>query len=96
MVRVAVLGKGEFRVGDEIRLTAPIRFPRNYGNPGEFDYTGFMAREGIDATMTAREGTPASTLELIAHHRQFSSSAIEAIRAHMGAFFDRNLKYPER
>ena len=34
-VRVAVLGGGDFKLGDEIRLSARIHFPRNYGNPGE-------------------------------------------------------------
>ena len=37
-VRIAVLGGGDFKLGDEIRLSARIHFPRNYGNPGEFDY----------------------------------------------------------
>ena len=54
-VRVAVLGGGIFSLGDEIRLSARIHFPRNYGNPGEFDYVSLMARDGIDATMTASE-----------------------------------------
>jgi hypothetical protein len=32
-VRIAVLGGGNFKLGDEIRLSARIHFPRNYGNP---------------------------------------------------------------
>jgi hypothetical protein len=52
-VRVAVLGGGDFKLGDEIRLSARIHFPHNYGNPREFDYAAQMARDGIDATMTA-------------------------------------------
>ncbi len=46
-VRIAVLGGGVFKLGDEITLTARLHFPRNYGNPCEFDYAGLMARDGI-------------------------------------------------
>jgi len=95
-VRIAVLGGGTFKLGDEIRLSARIHFPRNYGNPGEFDYVGFMARDGIDATMTASKksfGSPA--FQIIGHRSIFPSSQIEAIRTRIGDFFDRNLAYPE-
>ncbi len=95
-VRVAVLGGGNFRLGDEIRLSARIHFPHNYGNPREFDYAGEMARERIDATMTAPQnslGTP--TFQLIGYRPSFPTTEIESIRNHIGAFFDRNLSYPE-
>jgi len=95
-VRIAALGGGDFRLGDEIRLIAPIHFPRNYGNPGEFDYAGQMARDGIDATMTApKESLGSARFQIIGHHSSFPSSQIESIRTHIGAFFDRNLAYPE-
>ena len=95
-VRIAVLGGGSFRLGDEIRLSARIHFPRNYGNPGEFDYAGLMARDGIDATMTAPENSLGSArFQIIAHRSSFPASQIEAIRTHIGEFFDRNLTYPE-
>lgn len=95
-VRVAVLGAANFKLGDEIRLSARIHFPHNYGNPREFDYAGQMARDGIDATMTAPEdsfGTP--RFQLIGYRPSFPASQIESIRNHIGAFFDRNLSYPE-
>ncbi len=95
-VRIAVLGGGSFKLGDEIRLSARIHFPRNYGNPGEFDYAGLMAREGIDATMTAPKGSLGSArFQIIGHRSSFPSSQIESIRTHIGEFFDRNLAYPE-
>ncbi len=95
-VRVAVLGGGDFKLGDEIRLTARIHFPRNYGNPGEFDYAGLMARDGIDATMTAPDKSRGSAkFQIIGHRSRFPASGIESIRTHIGAFFDRNLAYPE-
>ncbi|HSU91191.1 MAG TPA: ComEC family competence protein [Sporolactobacillaceae bacterium] len=102
LVRIAVLGGGDFRLGDEIRLSARIHFPHNYGNPREFDYAAQMAREGIDATITSPKNsatlkkslaTPA--LQVIGHHSRFPASEIESIRTHIGAFFDRNLTYPE-
>ena len=95
-IRIAVLGGGSFKLGDEIRLSARIHFPRNYGNPGEFDYAGLMSREGIDATMTAPKksfGTP--RFQIIGHRSSFPASRIESIRNHIGEFFDRNLAYPQ-
>src|ERR1017187_5043617 len=35
------------RYGQNIELDARIRKPRNYGNPGAFDYAGFLARQDI-------------------------------------------------
>jgi competence protein ComEC len=95
-VRIAVLGGGDFRLGDELRLTARIHYPRNYGNPGEFDYAALMARDGIDATMTATKksfGSP--NFRIVGHRSTFPASGIESIRNHIGEFFDRNLAYPE-
>ncbi len=46
---------------DRVSFQGRIRFPRNFGDPGEFDYEGFMRREGIDATMLAvkaKSGAP--------------------------------------
>ncbi|HLX04137.1 MAG TPA: DNA internalization-related competence protein ComEC/Rec2, partial [Candidatus Binatus sp.] len=91
-----VLGFSAFKLGDEIRLTARIHFPRNYGNPGEFDYVALMARDGIDATMTAPKNSLGSArFQLIGHRSIFPASQIESIRTHIGEFFDRNLAYPE-
>ncbi len=95
-VRIAVLGGGTFKLGDEILLSARIHFPRNYGNPGEFDYVGLMARDGIDATMTAPKNSLGSAkFQIIGHRSVFPESQIESIRSHIGEFFDRNLAYPE-
>jgi competence protein ComEC len=95
-VRIAVLGGGVFSLGDEIHLSARIHFPRNYGNPGEFDYVSLMARDGIDATMTASKNLLGSPrFQIIGHRSRFPASQIESIRTHIGEFFDRNLGYPE-
>ena len=74
-VRIAVLGGGDFKLGDEIRLTARIHFPRNYGNPGEFDYAAFLRDQGITTTLTVlasdevilvRRGWPTSLFGVLA------------------------------
>jgi competence protein ComEC len=96
-VRVGILGGGTFKVGDEIRLSARIHFPRNYGNPGEFDYAGWMRRDGIDATMTApKNSLGTARFQIVGRRLKFPASQIESIRTHIGEFFDRNLAYPEK
>ena len=95
-VRVAALGGGNFRLGDEIHLSARLHFPHNYGNPREFDYAGLMARDGIDATMTApAKSLGTSTFQVIGYRPSFPATQIESIRNRIGAFFDRDLTYPQ-
>ncbi len=96
-IRIAVLDPARFRIGDIVRLTGRIRFPRNDGNPGEFDYQGFLERTGISATITAPEhsyGTAA--FSTIGYRRPIVAGAIESVRDRIGAFFDANLHDPER
>jgi hypothetical protein len=53
VVRVTLRGEEHFKIGDEIRMTSRIRFPRNDGDQGEFDYRGWLLRNGIAATTFA-------------------------------------------
>jgi competence protein ComEC len=53
LVRVTALGPGAFRVGDKVRASGKIRFPRNDGDEDEFDYRAWLMRQGIAATMVA-------------------------------------------
>jgi competence protein ComEC len=39
--------------GDRLRATLSLRRPRNFGNPGEFDYVAYLARQGIYVTAFA-------------------------------------------
>ncbi len=94
MIRLTTIHPGAFRLGDRVRFQGRIRFPRNFGDPGEFDYEAFMRREGIDATMLAVKGNRSVEIEIIAHHRIFPSSTIEDIRRHIAIFIDRNLNDP--
>jgi competence protein ComEC len=94
VIRLTTLHPGSFRLGDRVRFQGRIRFPRNFGDPGEFDYEGFMKREGIDATMLAVKGNRRAEVEVLAQHRSFPSSDIEEMRTHIESFIDRNLGDP--
>ncbi len=94
VLRLTMLHPGAFRLGDRVKFQGRIRFPRNFGNPGEFDYEAFMRREGLDATMLAVKGNRGADVEVLAHHRTFPDSAIEDIRTHIATFIDRNLDDP--
>ena len=43
-----------WEAGDGIEALVAVRAPRNFGNPGEFDYRGHLARRGITASGYAR------------------------------------------
>jgi len=45
-----------FNYGDRIRFSARIRHPRNFNNPGGFDYRTYLALKGIRATASLKEG----------------------------------------
>jgi competence protein ComEC len=42
-------GMPVFHYGDRIRFTTKLRLPRNFRNPGAFDYQGYLADRGIAA-----------------------------------------------
>lgn len=42
--------------GDRIRLTTKLKLPRNFRNPGAFDYEGYLADHGIAALGSAKVG----------------------------------------
>ncbi len=43
-----------FHYGDRIRFLAKLRMPRNFRNPGAFDYQGYLADHGIAALGSAK------------------------------------------
>ncbi len=49
------LGGGNLHRGDRIRFMARLRQPRNFNNPGGFDYEGYLRRRGITATATLKD-----------------------------------------
>ena len=44
-----------YTYGQRLRLTAKLRPPRNFGNPGSFDYRGYLAQRGIAALGSASQ-----------------------------------------
>jgi competence protein ComEC len=96
LVRITVLDPENFRIGDRLRATARIRFPRNDGNPGEFDYRAYLYREGVAATMFIGSQSRSASIAVTGHRNLFPGSQIEAVRDHIGAFIDANLAEPER
>jgi len=53
----------ELRYGDRIRLTAKLRVPKNFRNPGAWDYEGYLHGLGIVALGSAK----VSTVEVLGH-----------------------------
>ena len=95
-VRLTVVGApASVRVGDEVRVAGALRFARNFGDPGEFDYAGYLARQGIAATMVLNASGRAR-LAVIGYRREFPASQIAAMRARIGGFIDANLAGEER
>jgi competence protein ComEC len=43
-----------FSYGDRLRLSARLKLPRNFRNPGAFDYQGYLADHGISAMGSAK------------------------------------------
>jgi len=64
------------RYGDRVRLTAKLRRPRNFRNPGAFDYEGFLADHGIAALGSAK-------LEEVEALPGFSGGRMEAWRSRL-------------
>jgi competence protein ComEC len=46
------------RYGERVRLEGRVRPPRNFGNEGAFDIEGFLARQRIFWTVSARAASP--------------------------------------
>ena len=97
LVRLTIRGDEHFRLGDEIRLTSRIRFPRNDGDQGEFDYRGWLLRNRIAATMFADAPKPGAppAITVIGHRKYPVRERIQAARERIRSFIDANLAYPQ-
>jgi len=99
VVRLTMVGSAPpVRVGDLVRAAGTLRFPRNFGDPGEFDYAGYLAREGIAATMVVNGGERGGRehLEVIGYRHAFPASIVAAIRSRLGGFIDAHLAGVQR
>jgi competence protein ComEC len=95
LIRVTVLGDQHFQVGDRVALTGRLRFPRNDGDPGEFDYAAWLMRDGIAGTIVTVPRHGLLPIEIIGHRKIFPAGQIQAIREHIGQFINSTLQYPE-
>ena len=48
--------------GQRVEFDAKVRRPHNFGNPGAFDYTRYLARKHVYWTASTRPGTPVKVL----------------------------------
>jgi competence protein ComEC len=71
-----------FHYGDRIRFSAKLKLPRNFRNPGAFDYQGYLADHGIAALGSAKiesfERLPGFTGSRIAYWRSRLHRAVIA------------------
>ena len=65
-----------FHYGQRLRFSAKLRLPRNFRNPGAFDYQGYLADRGIAALGSAR----VENIELLSG---FAGSRLGALRSRM-------------
>ena len=72
----AALNLSSLHVGQRLRFSTQLHPPRNFNNPGAWDYRGYMVRQGIVAIGSAKS----ADVELLAG---FSGSRISAWRANM-------------
>ncbi len=80
-----------FRYGQRIKFPATLIAPRNYRNPGAFDYAGYLRDHGISVTAS----TKYKSIEMLPG---FSGSRIEQCRAqvHRSIVEKVHLLWPER
>ena len=74
--KVRSLSIPEFHYGERIRFSTTLSRPRNFGNPGAFDYRGYLADSGIVALASAK----AASVERLPG---FSGSRAELWRTHI-------------
>jgi len=57
LVRLAIRHPARrWRYGERLRVETRLRAPRNFENPGRFDYLGHLARQGVLVTASAWNG----------------------------------------
>ncbi|HEX9120796.1 MAG TPA: ComEC/Rec2 family competence protein [Terriglobales bacterium] len=79
----------QFTYGERLRFPARLREPRNFGNPGAWDYRGYLAGRGITALAAVR----ADRIELLSGFSgtrwgDWASRAHRSILAHVHALWD--------
>ena len=76
--------------GDVLRLPLSLRVPRNFHNPGSFDYEGYLARQEIYLSAFLWDD---SVIERTGERGTHLRAWIEQARRTIGAFFDAQLDH---
>lgn len=77
-----------WRAGDRFAASLRLRRPRNFGNPGQFDYVAYLARHGVYVTAFAYTDGPLKRLS------EGNESRLAYWRARVGAVFDAHASQP--
>jgi competence protein ComEC len=86
-VRIWIRGLvGEWTYGDCFEATVALRRPRNFGNPGAFDYRGHLARQGIFVIGYVADG---ARVERCAAERVGVTSALDVVRRRIAVAIER-------
>ena len=92
-VRVTMLHASTlWHAGDRVRVRLALRRPRNFGNPGEFDYVGHLARHGIYVTGFVEDD---AQMQLVERVDGGPTDWLAAWRRDIGALFARTLSNPD-
>jgi competence protein ComEC len=83
-----------FSSGDRIRFFAKIRLPRNFNNPGRFDYKRYLALKGI--MVIASLSDEASIIKVKQSSQHIPSALLARYRSTIENFLSRHLPPPER
>jgi competence protein ComEC len=67
------------RAGDRIEVLARARLIRNYGDPGSFDFRGYLGRQNIQLQGALRNG---QLLTIVGHPRLTLSERFARVRGH--------------
>ncbi len=89
---------GDYSFGERVRFRAKIKRPRNFGNPGGFDYEGYLYSQGIYVTGFASDSGWVTPVRYIntADTRGYGGlrstffSYIGALRSKANSFIERN------
>ncbi len=82
----------DLRIGDRVFFYGRVRKPRNFNNPGGFDYEFYLKRRGIFLTSTLKDS---ESLIVSRENILNPSSLIERARSEIRGFFDERFSNPE-
>ena len=82
------------KYGDRIRFICKLYRPRNFNNPGGFDYSRYLAFQGISATGYLKSS--GEIVKMAEGDGNFFRKAIEGLREKIRRFIDEETELPNR